>query len=401
MDNPFENARQTIKDVSEILNIEPWILSILMNPEKEISVSFPVKMDDESVKVFKGYRVQHNNTNGPYKGGIRFHWDVELDEVRALATWMTIKCAVLDLPLGGGKGGVVCNPKDMSDKEIENMTRAFTRAIANDIGPDKDIPAPDVYTNAKVMGWIYDEYSKLKNRDTPGVVTGKSLDNHGSLGRDTATARGAFFVLKQAMDLKGKTAAIQGFGNAGYNFAKYLFEEGCKIIAVSDSKGTTFDENGINPDELLKYKKKNGSVKGFSNEAGSIVEIECDILAPAALENVITEKNAEDVKANVVIELANGPVTPEADKVLHKKNIKVIPDVLANAGGVTVSCYEWQQNLENEKWSKQDVDGKLKQAMETNAKIVFETAEKKDVDYRTAAYIVALERLSEKLRQKP
>ncbi|MBU4455930.1 MAG: Glu/Leu/Phe/Val dehydrogenase, partial [Nanoarchaeota archaeon] len=326
------------------------------------------------------------------------HWNVDLDEIRALATWMSIKTAVVDLPLGGGKGGVICNPKEMSKQELENMTRAFTRAIALNIGPDKDIPAPDVYTNAEVMSWIVDEFSKINNKEILGVVTGKPLNKGGSLGRDTATAKGALYVLKEAVkDLKDKKVAIQGFGNAGYHFAKFLFEEGCKIIAVSDSKGSAYDEQGLDPEELMNYKKENGSVKGFKDEC-NILELDCDILAPAALENSITKDNVDKIKTKVIVELANGPITPEADKVLFDKGIIVLPDVLVNAGGVTVSCYEWQQNLANEKWSLEEVDNKLEKTMRENSIKVFEIAKEFNVDNRLAAYILAIKRLSEKYR---
>ncbi|MBU2590009.1 MAG: Glu/Leu/Phe/Val dehydrogenase [Nanoarchaeota archaeon] len=398
MDNPFENTKATIKKVSEIIKLEPWITKILLNPEKEITVSFPVKMDNGEIKQFQGFRVQHNSSRGPYKGGLRFHWNVDLDEIRALATWMSIKTAVVDLPLGGGKGGVICNPKEMSKQELENMTRAFTRAIALNIGPDKDIPAPDVYTNAEVMSWIVDEFSKINNKEILGVVTGKPLNKGGSLGRDTATAKGALYVLKEAVkDLKDKKVAIQGFGNAGYHFAKFLFEEGCKIIAVSDSKGSAYDEQGLDPEELMNYKKENGSVKGFKDEC-NILELDCDILAPAALENSITKDNVDKIKTKVIVELANGPITPEADKVLFDKGIIVLPDVLVNAGGVTVSCYEWQQNLANEKWSLEEVDNKLEKTMRENSIKVFEIAKEFNVDNRLAAYILAIKRLSEKYR---
>ncbi|TKJ17661.1 glutamate dehydrogenase [Candidatus Woesearchaeota archaeon B3_Woes] len=410
--NPHENAKNIIKKASEIINLEEWKTNILLNPQREISVSFPVKMDDDTIKLFKGYRVQHNNSRGPYKGGIRYHWDVDLDEVRALATWMSIKCAVVDIPLGGGKGGVVCNPKEMSEKELERMTRAFTRAIAYNIGPDKDIPAPDVYTNSQIMDWMVDEYAKTTKKqpkDVLGVVTGKSLENGGSIGRDTATARGAQFVLRESIEkgytslkeLKNASVVVQGFGNAGFNFAKLLHEDKCKIIAVSDSKGGIFNKEGLNPEEVLEYKKRNKTVIGFPNSTElsneEVLELECDILAPSALGNVITKENADKLNTKIIVELANGPITQEADNTIYKKSIVVLPDILANAGGVTVSSYEWQQNLVNEKWDAEKVDTMLEKTMRTNALTVLETAKKHNTNNRVGAYILAINRISEKL----
>ena len=411
--NPHENAKNIIRKAAELINLEEWKTNILLNPQKEISVSFPVKMDDGSIKLFQGYRVQHNNARGPYKGGIRYHQDVNLNEVRALATLMSIKCAVVDIPFGGGKGGVVCNPKEMSQKELEKTTRAFTRSIAQNIGPDKDILAPDVYTNAQIMDWIVDEYAKIMKKqpkDVLGVVTGKSLENGGSIGRDTATARGAQFVLREAVEkgytplkeLKHAKVVIQGYGNAGFNFAKLLHEQDkCKIIAVSDSKGGIFNSNGLNPEEVLNYKKTKTTVVGYPNSTQlsneEILELKCDILAPSALENVITKENADKIKSKIVIELANGPITQEADSILHKKNIVVLPDILANAGGVTVSSYEWQQNLTNEKWSAEKIDDMLEKTMRTNSSDVFTKAKKYNVNNRISAYILAINRISEKI----
>ncbi len=411
--NPHENAKNIIRKAAELINLEEWKTNILLNPQKEISVSFPVKMDDGSIKLFQGYRVQHNNARGPYKGGIRYHQDVNLNEVRALATLMSIKCAVVDIPLGGGKGGVVCNPKEMSQQELEKMTRAFTRSIAQNIGPDKDILAPDVYTNSQIMDWIVDEYAKAtkkQTKDVLGVVTGKSLENGGSIGRDTATARGAQFVLREAVEkgytslkeLKHAKVVIQGYGNAGFNFAKLLYQQDkCKIIAVSDSKGGIFNKDGLNPEEVLQHKKTNGTVVGFPNSTQisnkELLQLECDILAPSALENVITKENADKIKSKIVIELANGPITPEADNILYKKKITVLPDILANAGGVTVSSYEWQQNLTNEKWSAEKINNMLEKTMRTNSSDVFTKAKKYNVNNRISAYILAINRISEKI----
>jgi len=419
--NPFENAKKTIKETAKIIRLEPWITEILLKPQREITVSFPVKMDDSSVKIFHGYRVQHSNARGPYKGGIRYHWNVDLDEVRALATWMSVKCAVADLPLGGGKGGVICNVKEhdsvpaMSNAELERMTRAFTRAIAPNIGPDKDIPAPDVYTNSQVMEWVADEYAKFLGKPVEkvwGVVTGKPVGKGGSLGRSEATARGGQFVLRECVEkgcspvkkLAGARIAIQGFGNAGSNFAKLIHKDGCKIIAISDSKGGIYNPDGLNPEDVLNHKEKTGSVSGYpgaqeiSNHG--LLELECDVLVPSALENVITTENASEIKAKIVLELANGPIIPEADAILQKKGIVVLPDILSNSGGVTVSCYEWQQNLSGEKWSAEKVDNMLEKAMKENASLVFERAKKYKVNNRIGAYILAIERISEAIRKE-
>jgi len=405
--NPHENAKELINEVADKINLEPWIREALLNTHRELHVTFPVLMDDGKVKVFQGYRVQHNHMRGPFKGGIRYHWDVNLDEVRALATWMTIKCAVVDIPLGGGKGGVVCNPKDMSEKELERMTRAFTQRIAPLIGPNADIAAPDVYTNPKIMGWIMDEYSKCSGKKELAVVTGKPLDLGGSEGRDKATAKGGVFVLKEAVNggyvpgidtLTDKKIVVQGFGNAGSVFAQFAFEEGAKVIAVSDSKGAVFNSDGLDIPKVIGHKKKNGCVADFSGASNKtneeILEMECDVLVPAALENAITMENADKIKAKCILELANGPVSAHADKVLYKKGVIVLPDVLANAGGVTVSYYEWKQNRENEHWSLEEVNTKLEKVMAENTKLVIKMAKKHNVSTRLGAYILAIERIS-------
>lgn len=420
--NPYENAQTVIKKTAEIMGLEEWITEALLHPQREIKASFLVEMDDGSVRIFKGYRVQHNNALGPYKGGIRYHWNVDLDEVRALATWMSIKCATVNIPLGGGKGGVICCPREhdgicaMSEGELERMTRAFTRTIAPNIGPDKDIPAPDVYTNSQIMGWIVDEYAKAVGKpvgEVLGVVTGKALDNGGSLGRNQATARGGQFVLREAVEkgytplksLKDASVAVQGYGNAGSNFASLVYEQdGCKIVAVSDSKGGIYNPEGLNPKDVLEYKQSSseGTVVGYPNAEvitnQDLLELDCDVLVPSALENVITDENADRVKAKVVVELANGPTIPSADDTLFRKGIVVIPDVIANAGGVTVSCYEWQQNLAHEKWSNEKIDSMLEETMRTNASRVLETARKYSVNSRLGAYVLAIGRIAEKMR---
>ncbi len=413
--NPFESAKSTIKEAADIIGLDSDKIEVLLHPEREISVSVPIEMDDGKIKVFEGYRVQHNSSHGPYKGGIRFHPDVDLDEVRALATWMSLKCRIVGLPLGGGKGGITCDPKNMSQGELEKLTREFTRKISNNIGPHKDIPAPDVNTNSQIMNWIADEYGKLHpwrtRYESLGVVTGKSLDNGGSLGRNEATARGGQFVLREAVKMRaipsleklsGATVAVQGFGNAGNIFSKLVYEQDdCKIIAVSDSKGGIYNPEGLNPNEVLEHKNEKGSVVDFPGSRQisnyDLLALKCDILVPSALENVITGRNVYTVNAKVIVELANGPVTPGADKILYERGIVVLPDILANAGGVTVSCYEWQQNLVNEKWSEERVNFMLEETMEKSTHSVLETAKEHGVHNRLGAYIVAVKSLAEKI----
>ena len=401
--NPFENAKKIIEKASEILKLEDYEKEILFKPQREIIVNFPVKIKGE-IKIFTGYRVQHNNSLGPYKGGIRFHPDVSLDEVRALATWMSIKTATIGLPLGGGKGGIICNPKEMNEQELEEMTKAFIEKIYPVIGPSKDIPAPDVYTNSKVMGWIVEEYAKQTKKpieDILGVVTGKSLDQGGSLGRDIATARGGEFVLIESIgDVEGKKFVIQGFGNAGNNFANLIVKRKGVVIGISDSKGAIYSEEGIDIEKLLEYKKENKNVLGFENvkeiSNKELLELECDVLVPAALENQITKENVNNIKAKVILELANGPITPEADEILYNKNILVLPDVLANAGGVSVSYYEWYQNVHKEKWSFEEVDKKLEEKMRQATKEVLEKSKQLNITPRIAAYVLAIERILKK-----
>lgn len=407
--NPHENAKELINEAADKLKLEPWIREALLMVHKELKVTFPVKMDDCSIKVFTGFRIQHNHMRGPFKGGIRYHWDVNLDEVRALATWMTIKCAVVDIPMGGGKGGVVCNPKDMSQGELERMTKAFVRRISPLIGPQKDIPAPDVYTNSTVMKWFVEEYEKCTGKRQLGVVTGKPIDMGGSEGRDKATAKGGLFALREVVrqkyvdgleSLEGKKVVVQGFGNAGMNFAEFMHCEGAKVIAVSDSKGAIFNDEGLDIPHVIEHKQKKGCVTDFSGAVNTtnsdILEMECDILVPAALENAITMENADRVKAKLILELANGPISLGADKVLYKKGIVAIPDVLANAGGVTVSYFEWKQNLSDEHWSLEDVNAKLEKIMNENTSKVISTAKKYNVSTRLGAYILGISRITDK-----
>lgn len=411
--NPYENAKELINEAADKINLEEWIREALLVTHRELHVTFPVKMDDGNVKIFNGYRVQHNHMRGPFKGGIRYHWNVNLDEIRALATWMTIKCGVVNIPLGGAKGGVICNPKDMSEKELERMTRGFVRRIAPIIGPYVDIPAPDVYTNAKVMGWIVDEYSKCLGKNVPAIVTGKSLEMGGSEGRDEATGKGGLFVLKQVIkekyveglnSLKDKTVVVQGFGNVGATFAKFIHEQGAKVIAVSDSKGAIVNKDGLDIPTVIEHKKKTGCVIDCSEATNTtnedILELDCDVLVPAALENVITMENVDRIKAKMILEMGNGPISLSADKFLYKKGIIVVPDVLANAGGVTVSYYEWRQNLDDEHWSKEEVNEKLEKSMTENTISVIETAKKYNVSTRLGAYILSLSRIAEKAKSE-
>jgi len=403
--NPFEIAKQQIDRAGKKLKLEPGLLEILKHPKRELTVNFPVKMDDGTTKVFTGYRVQYNDARGPFKGGIRYHWNVSLDEVRALSCWMTWKCAVMDIPYGGAKGGIICNPKEMSKSELERMTRRYASEISIIIGPQKDIPAPDVYTDSQTMAWIMDTLSMNQGFAVPGSVTGKPISIGGSLGRDEATSRGLMYATREAakrmkLNVKGSTVAVQGFGNVGYHYARLMQDElGAKIVAVSDSKGGIYSERGFDPKQVLVYKEKTGSVVGYpgtkkiSNE--DLLELDVDILAPSALENVITSENADRIRAKISAEGANGPTTPEADDILFKKGVLVIPDILANGGGVTVSYFEWVQDLANFFWTKQEVDQRLEGIMTRAFEGVWNMHNEKKVDMRQAAYMVAISRVVE------
>ncbi len=403
----FEEALKPLKKAASILELEPEVVDSLSSHERVLIVSIPVKMDNGKVKVFTGYRAQHNTARGPAKGGIRYHPCVCLDEVKSLSYWMSIKNAVVGIPYGGGKGGITCNPKEMSMGELERMTRGFSAQIARFIGVDKDIPAPDVNTTAQIMGWIADEYYKIMGEYLPGVITSKPLSVGGSKGRDTATGRGAFFATLEAvkvlnMPLKGARVSIQGFGNAAQPMARYLHELGSKVVAVSDSTAGVYDPNGMNPIALIEHKNKTKCVKGFPGAKAISTEdpitTDCDILVPAALENQITEKNADKVKARLVIEEANGPTTQDADKVLHEKGIFVIPDVLANAGGVTVSYFEWVQNRMGYYWTEEEVDEKLKRVMNEAFRDVYESVKHYKIDMRTGAYVTAVRKIVDAMR---
>ncbi|HLM92154.1 MAG TPA: Glu/Leu/Phe/Val dehydrogenase [Thermoplasmata archaeon] len=406
--NPFETAKQQVDIVADILGLTPGVREVLKHPKRELTVNFPVRLDDGSYKVFTGYRVQYNMARGPTKGGIRYHPGVTLDEVRALAAWMTWKCAVVNIPYGGAKGGVICDPKHMSQGELERLTRRYATEIAPIIGPEMDIPAPDVYTDSQTMAWIMDTYSMLKGYSVPGVVTGKPISLGGSEGRGEATGRGCAYVIREAaphagVKVHGGTVAVQGFGNAGSVAAKILHDEqGAKIVAASDTKGGIWNAEGMNPHAIEAHKVKTGSVVGFpgskqiTNE--EVLESKADILIPAALENQITSKNANKIQAKIVAEAANGPTVPEADKILYERKVVVLPDVLANAGGVTVSYFEWAQDIQGFYWSLEEVNQRLERVMVRSYADVHKVAEERHVHNRTAAYVVAIQRVVDAIR---
>jgi glutamate dehydrogenase (NAD(P)+) len=388
---------------AEHMDLEPWIADKIKYPRREFLVRFPLRYDDGHVELLTGYRVQHNTLRGPGKGGIRYHPDVDIDEVRALAGWMTWKCAVVDIPYGGAKGGVQCDPSKMSQSEIERMTRRYIWEISPIIGPDQDIPAPDVNTNPQVMAWIVDTYSVFKGFSCNSVVTGKPLEIGGSLGRLKATSRGVVYALQETgkcldMDLSSSTAVIQGFGNVGYHAAELLEEIGVKIIAVSDVKGGILNSKGLDTAKVYAHCQETGSVVDFPEAENitnsELLELSCDILVPAALEGQITLKNADRIQAKVIAEGANGPTTPLADDVLNEKGIFVIPDILANAGGVTVSYFEWVQNVQKLFWTEDDVNKQLHRIMKKAFDEVYRIAQKKRVNMRTAAYILAVSRVA-------
>jgi glutamate dehydrogenase (NAD(P)+) len=402
--NAWEVAQHQFDLAAERLNLDPGLRAVLREPRRELTVHFPVHMDDGTVQVFTGYRVQHNLGRGPAKGGIRYHQDVTLDEVRALAMWMTWKCAVVGIPYGGGKGGVTVDPKKLSMKELEGLSRRYFTEISILIGPERDIPAPDVNTTPQIMAWFMDTYSMHAGYTVPGVVTGKPISLGGSEGRNEATARGCVFTVVDAaahlgMDLTKATVAVQGFGNAGYIAAKLMSDEGSKVIAVSDTGGAIHNQAGLDVDKVLVWKKEHRTVVGFPGSTtitnGELLELPCDVLIPAAYENQITAQNAANVKAKIVAEAANGPTTPEADKILASKGVFVIPDILANAGGVTVSYFEWVQDLNRDQWSEAVVNAKLKEIMDRSFAEVLAMAKLEQVDMRTAAYLVAVKRVAD------
>ena len=404
--NPYEAALRQLDIAAEKLKLDPGIHEILKRPMRTLIVNIPVVMDDGSIQVFTGYRVQYNDALGPTKGGIRYHPELTLDEVTALAAWMTWKTAVVGLPLGGAKGGIRCNPKEMSKGELERLTRGYVRAIAKFIGPNIDVPAPDVYTDAQTMAWIMDEYSEIVGYPAFGVVTGKPVSVGGSRGRSEATSRGLMYTVMEAakclgINLKGATVAVQGYGNVGYHAARLLHEVGCKIIAVSDSKGGIYNPNGLDPEKVLEHKNRTGSVVDYpestfiTNE--QLLELECDVLVPAALENQITKANADRIKAKIVAEGANGPTTPEADEILFKKGVFVIPDILANSGGVIVSYFEQVQNQMNYYWTEEEVRNKLKETITKAFYDVLEISKQYNANMRVAAYMLAVKRVADAL----
>ncbi len=400
--NSYEIVQKQIQTAATTLQLPTHITKILQKPKRVLSVSFPVKMDDGSIEVFEGYRSQHNDAAGPTKGGIRFHPTVTLDEVKALSMWMTFKCQVVGLPYGGGKGAVVCDPTKYSNSELERISRGFMEAIADIVGPEVDIPAPDVYTNSEMMGWMMDTYSRLKGKHSPGVITGKPIILGGSKGRSEATARGCVITIIEAMKdiglpVEGATVAIQGFGNAGRLSAELLSELGCKIVAVCDTKGAIYDPKGLELSQVCTLKESciitdyPGAVVLKGEE---LLELDVDILIPAALENVITAENAHKIKAKIIAEAANGPTTPAADEILQEHGKIVIPDILANAGGVTVSYFEWVQNLMNFYWTEKEVNKKLKEIMVKAYRDVAELSKKYNVDLRNGAFMIAMLKLA-------
>ncbi|ACZ41722.1 Glu/Leu/Phe/Val dehydrogenase [Thermobaculum terrenum ATCC BAA-798] len=401
--NPYEIACRQFDIAADKLGLEEDLRRVLRSTKRELTVHFPVKMDNGEVKVFTGYRVHHNVARGPAKGGIRYHPDVTLDEVRALAMWMTWKCAVVRLPYGGAKGGVICDPKQMSQKELEGLTRRFTTEISILIGPDSDIPAPDVNTNSQTMAWIMDTYSMHHGYSIPSVVTGKPVNIGGSEGRSEATGRGVVYVLEAAakelhMDLSKAKVAVQGFGNAGSVASSILHNHGARVVAVSDSRGGIYNPSGLNPNEVLEHKMVTGSVVGFRDAEtitnDELLTLPCDVLIPAALENQITERNADQIRARVIVEAANGPTTPDADEILFDKGVLVIPDILANAGGVTVSYFEWVQDKQAFFWSEREINQRLKAILTSSFSEVYQLSNNQKTSMRTAAYMIAVDRVA-------
>ena len=403
-ENPFGLAQQQLHKVAETFGIDERLINVLQECKKAVEVSIPTSLDDGSVRAFTGYRVTHNVSRGPSKGGIRYHPDVTLDEVKALAMWMTWKCSLMGLPFGGAKGGVICNPKTMSRGELERMTRRFTSEIINEIGPEKDIPAPDVGTNASTMAWIFDTFSMNKGHSVLGVVTGKPLAIGGSLGREEATARGGVFCLesaleKQSRSMEGLRVAVQGFGNVGSFFAKFVGELGATVVAISDSTGGVYNANGVDVAAAFAHKRSGSSLselKGgdrITNE--ELITLDCDVFAPCALEQVVTEENAADVKAKVIVEGANGPLTPAADDILESNGVLILPDVLANAGGVVVSYFEWVQGLQEYFWKEDEVNARLNEIVRRAFDETWSTYTDRKVSMRMAAYGLAVQRVAE------
>ncbi len=403
MNNPFQNAMSQLQRANKVKQFSPEFLARLHQPNRQINIAIPVTMDDGTLHIFEGYRVQYNNARGPYKGGIRFHQDTDINEVKALAFWMALKCAVANIPMGGGKGGITVNPKLLSKGELERLSRGWIKLMAPVIGPHTDVPAPDVNTTPEIMSWMVDEYAKITNDTTNAVITGKPIEIGGSEGRGIATGLGgvySFNVIKEKLALPAScTIAVQGFGNVGGHAAEILAEQGHKIVALSDSKGAIYSEGGLDIKMVNEYKEANGHIEGFPGSRtitnAELLEIQCDVLIPAALENQITQDNANNIKAKLIVELANGPTTPQADDILLTRGIPLVPDILANAGGVTVSTFEWEQNLKGEHWAEVDVLSKLKKIMEEETNLVYERSKELNTDMRRSAFIIALERIEQ------
>ena len=402
-DNPFEDMMSRFDRAAELLDLEPGLYKILRSPEKQLIVSIPVLMDNGEIEVYTGYRVLHNTSRGPAKGGIRFDLNVTIDEVKALAAWMTWKCAVVDIPFGGSKGGVICDPLKLSVGELERLTRRYTAGIINTLGPDSDVPAPDVNTNERVMAWVMDTYSMHARHTVTAVVTGKPVEMGGSLGRREATGRGCMMVTRAAlahlgMPVNGATVAVQGFGNVGSVAAKLLKDEGCRVVAIGDRAGAVYDAKGVDVDSAIEHVKKHKSLDGFDGgdrlTNDELLTLDVDVLVPAALENVITRKNAPNIRARIICEGANGPTTAPADAILDEKGVFVIPDILANAGGVTVSYFEWVQDRGGYFWTEDVVNQRLGQIMERSFEAVLELSKRHKVNMRTAAYMLSISRVA-------
>lgn len=405
---PLDVALEQLKIATEMLNLDPGLQMFLGRPKRTLIVSIPIRLDSGEIQVFWGCRIQHLDALGPFKGGIRYHPCVDLDEVTALAMWMTWKCAVVEVPYGGAKGGVCCNPKKMSQAEVERLTRRYTNMLLDFIGPHRDVPAPDVYTNAQTMAWIMDTYSRFKGYSVPECVTGKPLIIGGSEGRAEATSRGVLICIEEAakhlgIRMKGAKVVVQGYGNVGSNVAKIAFDRGSQIVAVSDSNGGIYSPKGLNPYKVFEHKTSTGSVLGYKKAEKElsnpdILELKCDILVPAALENQITGTNADKIKARIIGEGANGPTTPKADRILEERKVFVIPDILANAGGVTASYFEWVQNLTREHWTLQEVNRKLESIMVKAFRTVHKTMDKEETNMRTAALLKGVGRVAEAIK---
>ncbi|RNB84912.1 Glu/Leu/Phe/Val dehydrogenase [Brevibacillus panacihumi] len=402
----LKSTQTVIKEALEKLGYQDSMFELLKEPLRVLTVRIPVRMDNGEVKVFTGYRAQHNDAVGPTKGGIRFHPAVTEDEVKALSIWMSLKAGIVDLPYGGGKGGIICDPREMSFRELERLSRGYVRAISQLVGPTKDIPAPDVFTNSQIMAWMMDEYSAIREFDSPGFITGKPISLGGSHGRETATAKGVTICIREAakrrsIDLKGARIVVQGFGNAGSYLSKFMHDAGAKVVGISDAYGALYDPNGLDIDYLLDRRDSFGTVtKLFTNTITNkeLLELECDILVPAAIENQITGANAHDIKAKIVVEAANGPTTLEATKILTERGILLVPDVLASAGGVTVSYFEWVQNNQGYYWSEEEVEEKLEKVMVRSFENIYSLSQTRRVDMRLAAYMAGVRKMAEASR---